>query len=246
MSGPSKLLQLPEEILLRIFGFLYQPWYLEIEIRKNLLLEYYYEEPRVHALPSSPDRALLSTCSLTSRIARGAMLEAFIGVLKSQEEHCTTELDGLQFPATWAQLEPRIKRLCLPSTRFSIVNSKELILKFSAIKTVELFEDCDISAVVDDLAVGSNEDFVTVSDEYLQNRARRFLPVIPDDMPFSCNGGNVDLLLHVYFDFWRQHPFPPSLNVLFKIGANLSPIVIKKEWRSRMVPMPLFSGRPLA
>lgn len=245
MREQSKLLQLPEEILLQVFSFLYQPWYLEIEIRKNLLLEYYYEEPRIYALPSPPDRALLSTCRLTRRVARDAMLDTFIGVINSQEENCTTELEGLQFPVPWTQLEPRVKRLCLPSTRFSIVNSRDFILKFPAVETVELFEDCDVTAVVEDLAVGSNENAMAISDEYLQKKAERFLPVIPEDMPFSCNGGNIDLLLHVYFDFWRQNPFTPTLNVLFKTGPNLSPKVIKKEWRPRMMPAPLFSSHPL-
>ncbi|KAK5071733.1 hypothetical protein LTR51_006214 [Lithohypha guttulata] len=117
---PTKLLDLPEELLLKIFIAVYDPWHARISWRPNRC----YELPPEHhcnircyqgihdfkATPSSPSRiAPILICSSLRDIALTALRKQFTGVFDA-----TQAKKWPQIPAAWNFLRSTVTKVKLP------------------------------------------------------------------------------------------------------------------------------------
>lgn len=231
MQGNSKLLSLPDELLLRIFGFVYQPWSLEIELRENEQQELYHEKAVVRATPP-PSAALLATCKSIYGIAEGITMDSFTGVLGSRDApHLRTLGHVLQQPR-WIRIKPHVKKLNLPQTTYSLITSKAFIMLFPALEEVELFETVGFRMILDEYGKSSNEEIFQISNEYLQTRSTLYVPAMPEEVPFSCNGGHINLLVHFTYTTEWLHNTLPTLDVSFRVTPGPTLHVVDKVWRS--------------
>lgn len=80
-----QLLDLPEEVLLRIFSYVSQPWFLQIKTRHQPYIGLYYTRPKIQPVPSPFNCALFAACRLTHRLIKAQIPSSFAGTISSLE-----------------------------------------------------------------------------------------------------------------------------------------------------------------
>lgn len=244
MQGQSKLVALPRELLLQIFDIVYHPWSLEIELRENDLCEAYHKNAIIRAVPAPPSVALLTTCKSVYEIAEHVMRTAFTGVVSSRDAPHMSVLKHILDAPRWRRIERLVQSLKLPNKNYSLKTSQDFIMLFPALETIELFEVIGFHIVVAEESVkDSDDDIITVPNIYFENQARPLVPQIPNKLPLICNGGNVELLVHIHFDSRRPSHRGRVIDILFRVASDRSLHVVDNMWMSRILrrtpePMP--------
>lgn len=230
MYEECRFLSLPHELLLQILEDLYQPWSLNIEFRRDKRREQYYGKAVVRAIPVSPCAALLGTCKSIHQLAKTMMISAFSGIVNSRDPPWIFALVHLLNAPRWIQLVPHVKKLNLSNRTYGLVMSEQFIALLPGLRQVELFELLGFRVVVDELAGMSDREISALPNEYFEKQASMYLPEIPVRLPFVCNGGAVELLVHAHFDTRRVNTDLPVIDVCFRVGSDKWLYVMNKVW----------------
>ncbi|KAK5104284.1 hypothetical protein LTS08_002171 [Lithohypha guttulata] len=126
-------LDLPPELLYHIFDFVYESWHLELKLRHDILIESYFDKPRICAVPSLPSVEPLLVCKDLYEIARSRKVGTFMGRVDVFE---ATRLK--QLPGTWhSRIAPRVKRLCYSHGTSKAGQDYDLIDSLPALEVIE-------------------------------------------------------------------------------------------------------------
>ncbi|KAK5085196.1 hypothetical protein LTR05_004476 [Lithohypha guttulata] len=140
-----ELLNLPAELLNIIFGFVYEPWHLEIKLRDDTETDDYYEEPRILGVPHLPYLTPLLTCATFLHLASPRIIGSFTGLIDAHEAPLMDEL-----PKRWQFLTPYVTTFYLshaqPSGRYP--QNCRFIRSLPHLKVVESFENSADSHIV--------------------------------------------------------------------------------------------------
>lgn len=236
MQHDSKLLALPTELLLHIFALVYHPWAVEFHIRPDRLIEHYPKQATVWTTPSPPSIAPLMTCKLVYQLTRSCILDSFAGLVATQDVPYLHSLGWFLGTSRWEKLKPRVRKLHVPyAGKYALSACGEFILQLPALRTVVLFDVLGLPIDALEYADSLDEQILAVPNGFFNNRAERHVPYMPEEIALSCNGGNIEVLFHVYFAV-RRAPSPlPLLDVTFRLNADHSLEVFEKQWASRPV-----------
>lgn len=100
---------------------------------------------------------------------------------------------------------------------------------------MKLFETIGRCLSIEGLANSSGDEVMALPNDYFLFEAASSLPEIPDDMPFRCNGGTIDLLIHIHFDTRRPDTDLPVVDVLFRVNPGRTMSVVGKAWGPLLV-----------
>lgn len=130
------LLDLPSEILLHIFSYIYEPWHLQVKLRQHLEIEKYFDKAQIRAVPALPPIAPLLVSKGLNEHVKPVMLASFTGTINAFER------TGFhQLPDRWHGLTPRVRKLCVPNNIGTWLWDTPFINSLPALEVVEFFEE---------------------------------------------------------------------------------------------------------
>lgn len=136
MPPNYNLFDLPSEILLHIFNYIYVPWHLEIKVRQNVLVERYFDKPQVRAIPAPPPIAPLLVSRRLNELVTPTILASFTGTINAFEK------TGFQrLPDPWYTFAPKIRKLCVPNNIGTWLWDTAFINSLPELELVEFFEE---------------------------------------------------------------------------------------------------------